>query len=389
MPNVSCALANFMQLPNRVKLIIGLAAQAIALQGFPSSAEPIPEMAFARSDGLLSGHQQGIWHESPVISKVVDQLVIRNWTSLNNKDGVDWSSQITDIALDLASNKLSDYASKTIQKLPFVLTSSINVDIRTEGSTNIGGDALFKILDFGLKEDQSRDGLAFLHTKYTGSLSNGSTFNTGLGLRYLLREDLLAGVNSYWDYRTTDYSTSHSRFGVGGELFWNTFSLRNNWYIPGTGRSKFHLNDIEYYESVVPGWDIEVGYRLPFNPNIALFVRGFRWDYQRRNDNTGLQGTVAYQMTPHIRVDSWVSNETPANPTQPNGSLEHRQDIVFGLNFTLTANKVIYKPNDIESLLQQEMVEPVRRRYDVLLERWEVAQDPETPESFTNTVGGL
>ena len=111
MPNVRWSLANFMQLPNRFKLIIGLAAQAIALQGFPSSAEPIPEMTLARSDGLLAGYQQGIWHESPVISKVVDQLVIRNWTSLNNKDGVDWSSQITDLALDLASNKLSDYAS--------------------------------------------------------------------------------------------------------------------------------------------------------------------------------------------------------------------------------------------------------------------------------------
>ena len=196
---------------------------------------------------------------------------------------------------------------------------------------------------------------------------------------------MLVGVNSYWDYRTTNYSTSYSRFGVGGEIFWNTLSLRNNWYISGTGRKNISIQETDYYERVVPGWDLELGYRLPSNPNIAFFLRGFRWDYKERDDNTGMQGTVAYQITPHIRVDSWVSNEIPANPTQSNTSLDDREDLVVGLNFTLTANKVTYKSHDTKQVLQQEMVSPVRRRYDVLLERWAKAT---TTNSFTNNVGG-
>ncbi|WP_170953836.1 inverse autotransporter beta domain-containing protein [Synechococcus sp. UW105] len=356
---------------------------ALADQGMPIKSGQFTSFPVAK--------QQGIWHESPFVSKVIDQLVIKNWTSLNNADDIEWTNQITNLALNLASKEISEYATKSFKKIPFVLTASINVDIRSEGTTNIGGDALFKIADFGRKEDNTRDGLAFLHTKYTGNVSNGSTWNAGLGLRHLIGDDLLAGVNGYWDYRTTDYSTSYSRFGVGAELFWNSLSLRNNWYIAGTGKETVKVYNTEYYERVVPGWDVELGYRLPSHPNVAFFVRGFRWDYQQSNDNSGLQGTVAYQISPHMRIDSWVSNEIPANPTLSNRELDDRQDLVFGLNFTLTANAVRYEPNNTQQMLQQEMISPVRRRYDILLERWKKSLNEKgetTKNSFTNTVGG-
>ena len=369
-------------------LTIGLIAKTAIFHCPPANAEPIRIIDISQARTLSNQNEQGIWHESPVLSKAIDQLLIRNWTSINKVSGEEWGNQISNLALNLASNEASNYVTRTVQKFPFVLNASINVDIRTQGTTNIGGDALFKLADFGLKEDKTRDGLVFLHTKYTGSLSNDSTFNTGLGFRHLIGDDLLAGINGYWDYRTTNYSTSYSRFGIGGELFWNSISLRNNWYISGTGRKTINIHDTEYYERVVPGWDVELGYRLPSHPNLAFFVRGFRWDYQQRNDNSGIQGTVAYQVTPHIRIDSWVSNEIPANPTFSNSSLDDRQDIVAGINFTLTAREVIYKRNDIKQILQQEMVSPVRRRYDVLLERWKKPQK-QTSNEFTNTVSGV
>ena len=364
------------------KFAFSLIASGLALQCLPASAESIQiKSSEDIAQNHYSSYSKDIWQESPLASQAIDKLLIRNWTSLNNKNGIDWGKQISNLALNLASNKISNYATKTIQKYPFVLGASINFDIRTEGTTNVGGDVLFKIADFGLKEDKSRDGLAFLHTKYTGSLSDDSTWNTGLGLRHLIGEELLAGVNGYWDYRTTNYSTAHSRFGLGGELFWKTLSLSNNWYIAGTGTKTININNTDYYERVVPGWDFELGYRLPSNPNIAFFARGFRWDYRNRNDNSGVEGKVTYQMTPHVRLDSWISNEVPANQTQTNGELDYG-DIAIGLNFTLTANPVIYKANNVKQMLQQQMVKPVSRRYDVLLERWAKTS------SFSNQVGG-
>ncbi|WP_413744120.1 inverse autotransporter beta domain-containing protein [Synechococcus sp. MIT S9451] len=380
-----------MRTSKRLKIAPALAAPLLAFSSMPALADQGMPIKSGQFTSFPVAKQQGIWHESPFVSKVIDQLVIKNWTSLNNADDIEWTNQITNLALNLASEEISEYATKSFKKIPFVLTASINVDIRSEGTTNIGGDALFKIADFGRKEDNTRDGLAFLHTKYTGNVSNGSTWNAGLGLRHLVGDDLLAGVNGYWDYRTTDYSTSYSRFGVGAELFWNSLSLRNNWYIAGTGKETVKVYNTEYYERVVPGWDVELGYRLPSHPNVAFFVRGFRWDYQQSNDNSGLQGTVAYQISPHMRIDSWVSNEIPANPTLSNRELDDRQDLVFGLNFTLTANAVRYEPNNTQQMLQQEMISPVRRRYDILLERWKKSLNEKgetTKNSFTNTVGG-
>jgi len=380
-----------MRTSKRLKIAPALAAPLLAFSSMPALADQGMPIKSGQFTSFPVAKQQGIWHESPFVSKVIDQLVIKNWTSLNNADDIEWTNQITNLALNLASKEISEYATKSFKKIPFVLTASINVDIRSEGTTNIGGDALFKIADFGRKEDNTRDGLAFLHTKYTGNVSNGSTWNAGLGLRHLIGDDLLAGVNGYWDYRTTDYSTSYSRFGVGAELFWNSLSLRNNWYIAGTGKETVKVYNTEYYERVVPGWDVELGYRLPSHPNVAFFVRGFRWDYQQSNDNSGLQGTVAYQISPHMRIDSWVSNEIPANPTLSNRELDDRQDLVFGLNFTLTANAVRYEPHNTQQMLQQEMISPVRRRYDILLERWKKSLNEKgetTKNSFTNTVGG-
>ena len=332
---------------------------------------------------------QGLWHTSPIVSRVIDNLLIKNWESIDQRTGKDWSNQITDLALEIASDEVSAYATKALNKLPFILNASIDLKLSSQGSTNLGGDALFKLAEFGAKPENTRDGLAFLHTKYTGHVSNGSTMNVGLGIRHLLGDDVLAGVNGYWDYRTTDYSSSYSRFGVGAEAFWKSLSLRNNWYISGTGKKSVEIYNVDYYERVVPGWDVEVGYRIPSFPQVGLYARYFRWDYQQRSDNSGLQGTVSYQMTPHLRVDSWISNEIPANSTVANRDLDDRQDMVFGVNLTLSAKAVTYKPNDFDQILQQEMTNPVRRRYDVLLERWRKSlnEDPEQ-RTFTNLVGG-
>ena len=56
--------------------------------------------------------------------------------------------------------------------------------------------------------------------------------------------------------------------------------------------------------------------------------------------------------------------------------------MVVGIGFKLTANKVEYKPNYKANLIQ-EMKNPVRRRYDVLLERW-----ARSSSGFSNIAAG-
>ena len=97
-----------------------------------------------------------------------------------------------------------------------------------------------------------------------------------------------------------------------------------------------------------------------------------------------MQGTVAWQATPHFGLNAWASNEIPSNATSENSDLDNQQSLVVGIGFKLTANKVEYKPNYKDNLLQ-EMRNPVRRRYDVLLERWRRSS---SSSGFNNIAAG-
>ena len=129
------------------------------------------------------------------------------------------------------------------------------------------------------------------------------------------------------------------------------------------------INDINYTERVVPGWDAEVGYRIPFYPQLAMFVRGFNWDYRDRNDNSGLEGSVNWQATPHANLELWVSNEIPSYPTNPNNDIDNKPGPYFGARVRLTGRPVVFAKNNTKQNLITQMTQPVRRRYDVLLER--------------------
>ena len=64
----------------------------------------------------------------------------------------------------------------------------------------------------------------------------------------------------------------------------------------GTGRKTIsQTSSTTTYERVVPGWDVELGYRLPDYPQLAFAVRAFRWDFVSRTDNSGIEGSVNWR----------------------------------------------------------------------------------------------
>ena len=129
------------------------------------------------------------------------------------------------------------------------------------------------------------------------------------------------------------------------------------------------INNVSYKERVVPGWDLELGYRLPNNPELAFFVRGFNWDYKNTQDNSGLEGSVSWQATPHVGLEAYVSNEISAASTTVNTSLPGIDETFFGLRVNLTGNPVIFGKKDYKKNMITQMTQPVKREYNVLLER--------------------
>ena len=294
----------------------------------------------------------------------------------------------------------NDYVNDQIQSIPFLSQAQIGVDFTTNADTTYYLNGNFKLAELGQDENGKPRGILFAQGNVMGTSSSGMTTNVGVGARQRINQNAMLGLNAFWDYRMTSYSSAYSRWGAGAEIWWDDFKLTNNWYIAGTGikrittSGKAYIDEDDlapgtysfsewagantYNERVVPGWDVGLNYRFPNYPELSVGIRGFRWDYLKHSDNTGIEGSLNWQATPRTNLTAWVSNENPAYPTLSNTELDQRNsDTYFGVRFTIQLQPVKRKPgsNNLSERLLTDMAQPVTRRNDVLLERWKPDED--------------
>ena len=293
----------------------------------------------------------------------------------DGSDGSDYTNIMSNDAKRLLVDKGFDFANakvnSEIQKIPFFAQTSVNISGGTESDTSFSINSLMKLGELAKDDEGDLKTLAFSQARFaTATNTDGSTINLGLGIRNRPNDISMLGANIFWDYRMTDYSDAHSRLGLGGEYFWKDFEFRNNWYMAITDEKSVTVDGTSYLERVVPGWDVEVGYRLPNNPELAFFVRGFNWDYEYTQDNSGLEGAVSWQATPHVSLEAFVSNEISAASTTANTDLPGTDETFFGLRMNITGNPVMFEKSNYKKNMITQMTQPVKRKYDVLLERY-------------------
>ena len=278
----------------------------------------------------------------------------------------DFKKLLVDAGFDLANST----ANSQIQKIPFFAQTTFNIAGGTESDTSFSINSLMKLGELAKDEEGDLKTLAFSQARFaTATNAEGSTFNLGFGIRNRPNEISMVGANAFWDYRMTDYSDAHSRLGLGGEYFWKDFEFRNNYYMAITDEKDVTINGTSYKERVVPGWDLELGYRLPNNPEFAFFIRGFNWDYKHTQDNSGLEGSISWQATPHVGLEAYVSNEISAASTTVNTSLPGTDETFFGLRFNISGSPVKFEKSNYKKNMITQMTQPVKRVNDVLLER--------------------
>ena len=274
------------------------------------------------------------------------------------------------LLVDAGFDFVNSTANSSIQSIPFFAQTSVNVSGGTESDTSFSINSLMKLGELAVDDEGDIKTLAFSQARFaTATNADGSTTNLGLGIRHRPNNVSMVGANAFWDYRMTDYSDAHSRLGLGGEYLWKDFEFRNNWYMAITDEKDVTVKGTSYKERVVDGWDVELGYRLPNNPELAFFVRGFNWDYKNTQDNSGLEGSVSWQATPHVGLEAFVSNEISAASTTVNTSLPGTDETFFGLRIDITGNPVKFAKNNYKKNMITQMIQPVKRKYDVLLER--------------------
>ena len=101
--------------------------------------------------------------------------------------------------------------------------------------------------------------------------------NIGLGYRFMAQQDLLLGVNAFYDYLS---DPDVGRWSVGAEARSSWLDLYANWY-QGTGDDR--EGDTLYYSP--DGWDIELAAHLPDTPWIEAAASYYTWDGERGQDD--------------------------------------------------------------------------------------------------------
>ena len=298
----------------------------------------------------------------------------------DGSDGSDYTNIMSKDAkrllVDKGFNFVNSTANSQIQKIPFFAQTTVNFSGGTESETSFSVNSLMKLGELAKDDEGDLKTLVFSQARFaTATDAEGSTVNLGLGIRNRPDDVSMVGGNVFLDYRMTDYSDAHSRLGLGGEYFWKDFEFRNNWYMAITDEKDVTVDGNSYKERVVPGWDLEVGYRLPSNPELAFFVRGFNWDYKYTQDNSGLEGAVSWQATPHVGLEAFVSNEISAASTTANTDLPGTDETFFGLRMNITGNPVKFEKSNYKKNMITQMTQPVKRKYDVLLERSQEGQE--------------
>ena len=304
----------------------------------------------------------------------------------NNSEGSAYSNMIMNDGKSLVVGKgyglANNAVNSQIQKIPFFAQTSIAINAAGDSETSFSIDSLMKVREMATDDEGDLKTLLFSQAKWTDSTnSDGSTTNLGVGLRHRPNDNSLYGGNMFWDYRMTTYDNAHSRLGLGGEYLWKDLEFRNNWYMAITDDKTVKINGTTYTERIVPGWDTSVGYRLPSNPELGVFVKAFNWDYKKTEDNSGVELSVDWQATDHLNLAAYVSNEFTAYETVNNANLPSRDDNFLGLKFKWTAQPVRFKKKNYKQNMITQMTQPVRRRYDVLLERY-------SSSSFINRATG-
>lgn len=292
-----------------------------------------------------------------------------------NSEGSAYSNMMINDGKSLMVDKGYGLANKTansqIQKIPFFAQTSIAINAAGESDTSVTLDSLMKLKEMKTDKEGDLKTIFFGQARGTTTLSNsdGTTTNLGLGLRHRPNDVSMVGGNAFWDYRITDYSSSHSRLGLGGEYFWKNFELRNNYYMAMTDKKTVTVDSTSYTERIVPGWDAEVGYRLPKYPQLGVFVKAFNWDYKDTDDQSGVAYAATWQATPHVNLEAYLSTEISGHGTKANSTLHGTDDYQVGVQVKWTGQPVKFKKNNVKKNLVTQMTQPVRRRYDVLLER--------------------
>jgi len=184
------------------------------------------------------------------------------------------------------------------------------------------------------------------------------SYNLGVGYRNIVSEDMMYGVNAFYDYSAEN---KHKRSSVGVEAISNDLEARANVYNAISGKKEVKTNE---FEQALDGWDVEVGGSiLPMDKNLKVYLSHSEFEAVTagRSDYKDNQIRATYPLDGNTTIEVGLTKEK-----EKYGSKE--QDRSFAkLKYTFGKQQSSDKSN--KSGLRTKLLQPVERRHEIVLEK--------------------
>jgi len=196
-------------------------------------------------------------------------------------------------------------------------------------------------------------------------LEGRSTYNLGLGYRRLVSENLLLGINTFFDYQDLH---RHARAGFGAEALGQIFEARINSYFGGLSNKKIikDTSASQTIERVADGGDVEIGAPIPYLPWLKLYGSGFWYDFKEFDDKFGWKSRLEAKVNNSLRLEFYTWDD---NKGDTEYGARARFQVAFYSLFDLTnAFKISDEAYPKKDLTKETLI-PVERNFEITVEK--------------------
>ncbi len=138
-------------------------------------------------------------------------------------------------------------------------------------------------------------------TEWDGDNSDNWTLNAGIGARHFFGDNLILGVNAFYDH-ATEYH--HNRVGVGFEVISSNLTARVNGYEAlSDWKHVSTVGNITTQERALSGIDGEIEAVVPYMPWLRAAVGGYHWQAKANDDITGLKTSLRGDLTRYAKLE--------------------------------------------------------------------------------------
>lgn len=271
-------------------LLAGVPAAAMWMAGVGQAQDSQPRRKAASPFGHSVVQAQGVVPQAPVSPQPITNPYAHIEQGSINQYGNGYETQMFDPAAGEPQDIQYDQAFSGPAVAPLIYTPYADLSY-VGGRFGMGGES---VLFLPFIQDESNIIFSDMRGWFADSGNIQGSF--GFGLRHIAPDNVIYGVNAFYDYRQTENSAEMQQVSIGGEAITYLWEARINGYISNGRSNHFNPNANligtklwldSTFEQSFSGLDFEGGALLLTNALTTFEIRGFAGGFYFDPNGTG------------------------------------------------------------------------------------------------------